>query len=87
MRIGECDSRPKSSVGSLPLDDVVKVLVDQALIILFDILHANRLIRLGVQIVWVEVAHGSQQLVVFRLRQVRIPAFTMPPIMEKDVRV
>ena len=73
-------ARPRTEIIPSPLDDFGEELRNEILVIRLDVLDADGLVALAVEVVWVERAHRLKRAHVVRVCQVGIRALAMPRV-------
>ena len=61
-----------------PLDDVVKIPLDEPLVVRLQRGGIDRRVALTVKVIWVKRTHGGQRLLIIGVGEVRVRALAVP---------
>jgi len=80
MRFESHDSINEARKGNLPIQHRREELLDQPLVVRTEFGWVDRIIALAVQVIWIELANSSENLLILLVRQVRVRTLPMPGI-------
>jgi hypothetical protein len=67
-------------ISQSPFNDLREKFLNEALIVGLELLRVDRVIAFGIEIVWVEYAHGGKSFLILCASKVAIGALTVPRV-------